>query len=87
MELPRGGTSPDEVGDPSMLALIRASFVTNGIVFRALVELGKTPKPWPQNVKRARNALLALQTHNLEAYRAIPASLREAAAIWATSKD
>lgn len=82
----RPGPHPPE-GDTSILALVSATYVANGILFRALVELKKTPKPWPTNIKRGINALAVALAGQRRAYLATPQALREAATGWSEETD
>ena len=78
MDLPPGATPPEGVSETE--AAIAASFFRiRGILFRVLGELEKTPKPWPNNVKAARNACLKALTISQEEWNALPQALRTAA--------
>lgn len=77
MDLRPGAIPPEGVTD-SEAALAATIFRIRGTLFRALVELEKTPKPWPNNVKAARNAMLAGLNWSQGEWNAVPASIREA---------
>jgi len=57
----------------------RLTYRFRGILFRALGELEKTPKPWPDNIRKSRNALLKVHTGLKEKWDAFPQEIRQQA--------
>lgn len=73
------------VGQPRMKfggyesELARTLFVLRGLLFRAKVELERTPKPWPNKVREARFILAQAKGIAHDAYEALPSDLRSEA--------
>lgn len=80
MDLPGEANYPTE-SEFSVLAQVRFLLEQNGRLFSIANDLSKTPKPWPANVRRARNTALVALGKGIHAYKAIPAYLREAAGL------
>jgi len=64
-----GGTEPGDA--------VPTIFVARGIIFRALVELEKTPKPWPNSVVKARLLVAQAQGILFDSWRTQSAEIRE----------
>lgn len=65
----------DGVLDVSV-ALATTIYRARGLVFSALVELEKTPKPWPDNVRKARNKLLVVQNYTFKEWHNVPKEIQ-----------
>lgn len=69
---PQDGVTECEV------ALATTIYRIRGAVFRAIGELEKTKKPWPDNVRKARNALLVAQNYSFQEWKNVPQEIRQA---------
>jgi len=78
MVLPRRGI-PHDSGFWNSVEAARLTYQLRGVMWRVIVELEKTPKPWPDNVRKARNAALKAQTMTKEYWDAFPQEIRHEA--------